>query len=127
MEIANPGGRSKGIMSVAALSILQSILRLYFSYLGTTGGIKDFLTAQVSSATLQFINVVFLLLGVAGLITAYGLWQKKKWGYWGTILVSVLTILFDVWGLTIQSTAALVFVFPALSISLLTRIRSQFV
>jgi uncharacterized membrane protein (DUF2068 family) len=55
-------------------------------------------------------------LGICGLIAAFGLWRRKKWGFWGTIAVSIATIAFDVWGITVQYTAALGFVVPVISI-----------
>ncbi len=34
-----------------------------------------------------------MVLGVAGLVATVGLWMLKKWGFWLTIVVSVLNIL----------------------------------
>ena len=95
--------RTRGIVLVTALSGLQSILRLVFFYLAMTGA--ELLEVEIASSAQQMINIMFLFIGVIGLITAFGLYQMKRWGYWGTILLSVLTIAFDIWGLTIQSTA----------------------
>ena len=34
-----------------------------------------------------------IVLGVAGLVATVGLWMLKKWGFWLTIVVSVLNVL----------------------------------
>ncbi len=34
-----------------------------------------------------------IVLGVAGLVAAVGLWMLKKWGFWLTMVVSVLNVL----------------------------------
>ncbi len=113
------GSGKRVIVAVSALSGLQSTLRLYFSYLGFTGGIDEFLTSPVSQGTLQFINSIFLLLGIAGILATLGLIMEKKWGLWCSFLVLVSTVVFDIWGFKIQSTAMLGIIMPALSMILL--------
>ena len=115
--------RTRGIVLVAALSGIQSILRLVFFYLGMTGA--ELLEVEIASSAQQMINIMFLLIGVVGLITAFGLYRMRSWGYWGTILLSVLTIAFDIWGLTIQSTAAMGLILPVIFIIYLLRQRSR--
>jgi hypothetical protein len=34
-----------------------------------------------------------IVLGIVGLVAAVGLWMLKKWGFWLTIVVSVLNVL----------------------------------
>ena len=120
------GSGKKGIVAASVLSGLQSVLRLYFFYLGITGGIGDFLTTPVSQGTLQFINSVFLILGIAGVVATLGLLMGRRWGLWGAIMVLVSTVVFDVWGFKIQSTAAMGVVMPVLAMILLYRGRSRF-
>ncbi|RME48966.1 MAG: hypothetical protein D6791_02005, partial [Chloroflexi bacterium] len=38
----------------------------------------------------QVVLVVVALLGVAGLVSAYGAWQGQKWGVWLTIVVEAV-------------------------------------
>lgn len=109
--------RTRGILLVVVLSVLQSVLRLVFFYMGVTGA--ELLEAEITSSAMQLINVMFLLIGVAGMITALGLYRMKRWGYWGMVLLSVVTIVFDIWGLTIQSTAAMGIVLPVTFIAYL--------
>ncbi|NQT09296.1 hypothetical protein HQ586_09480 [Candidatus Bathyarchaeota archaeon] len=120
------GSGKRVIVAVSALSGLQSILRLYFSYLGFTGGIDEFLTSPVSQGTLHFINSAFLLLGIAGILATLGLIIGKKWGLWCSFLVLVSTVVFDVWGFKIQSTAVLGIIMPALSMIHLYKERFRF-
>jgi uncharacterized membrane protein (DUF2068 family) len=115
--------RTRGIVLVSALSGLQSILRLVFFYLAMTGA--ELLEVEIASSAQQMINIMFLFIGVVGLITAFGLYRMRSWGYWGTILLSVLTIAFDIWGLTIQSTAAMGLILPVIFIIYLLSRRSR--
>ncbi len=120
------GSVKRIIHAASALSGLQAMLRLYFSYLGFTGGIDEFLTSPVSQSTLQFINSIFLILGIAGIVTTLGLLRERKWGLWSAFLVLVSTVVFDIWGLKIQSTAAMGIVMPVLSMILLYKGRFRF-
>jgi Flp pilus assembly protein protease CpaA len=47
--------------------------------------------------------------GIAGLVGAAGLWLLRKWGFWLTIVVSVLDILDAVPGILFAPNAALQF------------------
>jgi len=87
----------------------------------------ELLDVEVATSTQQMINYTFLLIGIGGIITAFGLWQLKSWGYWGTILLSIGIIIFDAWGLTIQKTAALGLILPAIFLILLFRDRRQLI
>ncbi len=115
---------TKNILFVALLWILQSIGRFVFGYLSviTPGGLLDVEVAQV---TIQTINTMFFVLGILGFIAAVGLLLMRKWGFWATILVSVSTIVFDIWGVTIQFTAAMGFVVPVISLLILLAKRTQ--
>ena len=65
-----------------------------------------------------------VVLGVVGLVVAYGLWTHKRWSVWLTIVVSVLNILLAVPGMffaptvTAQVLATVGIVGFALSIAL---------
>jgi uncharacterized membrane protein (DUF2068 family) len=109
---------------VVALYVLQSLFRLVFFYMSVTGA--ELLEVEMTVSAMQLVNMMFLLIGVAGMITAFGLYQMKRWGYWGTILLSVVTIIFDIWGLTIQFTAAMGLVLPVTFIAYLYPNRELF-
>src|SRR3954469_11867720 len=50
---------------------------------------------------------VGIVLGIVGIVAAVGLWMLKKWGWWATIIVSVINILFNVLGLGMVQSGAL--------------------
>ena len=88
-------GKPTSIIFVAILWILQSAGRFVFGYLSTItpGGLLD---VEVAPMTIQIINRMFFLLGVLGFVAVVGLLLMRKWGFWATVLVSVLTIVFDI-------------------------------
>lgn len=57
--------------------------------------------------TPSFVIYVGVVLGIVGLIAAIGLWMMKKWGYWASITISALNIVFNVVGLGMVPTTAL--------------------
>lgn len=121
----NSGKIIKKIIFVGFLWILQSIGRIFFALIGTPGGMGQFLDVPVSYTTSLILFIMFLSLGVFGLITTFGLLTRRRWGFWGTMAISIATIAFDLWGLTIQSSAAIGFVIPVTSILTLYPKRSQ--
>ncbi|MHA1786487.1 MAG: hypothetical protein ACTSVE_14975, partial [Candidatus Helarchaeota archaeon] len=102
--------KSVGFIFIILLWILNSFLRIFFGCINLTVG--SMLDEPVHPLILQFIIVMFLLLGVSGAVTTFGLMQLRKWGVYGAILVSMVTISFDIWGITIQFTAAMGFFVP---------------
>src|SRR3954453_3550452 len=42
--------------------------------------------------TPMIVIYVGIVLGIVGSVAAVGLWMLKKWGWWATIIVSVLNI-----------------------------------
>lgn len=111
---------------VCALAVVQSIARFAIPLMLSTmdGPVLD---NPVSDGLMMFINGMFYLLGLFGFITAYGLWTERRWGYLGTLILSAATVAFDVWAIvTVQSSAALGIVLPALFIAYLLMIRRNF-
>ena len=47
------------------------------------------------AATMNIVNSVNLLLGLVGLLFVPGLLTMTRWGFWGTVALSVSTIAFD--------------------------------
>jgi hypothetical protein len=54
-----------------------------------------------------FVIYLSVVLGVAGLLAAAGLWMLKRWSLWLTIIVSVLNILSAAPGLAFAPTPTL--------------------
>jgi uncharacterized membrane protein (DUF2068 family) len=57
--------------------------------------------------TPMFVIYSGIVLGIAGLVATVGLWMLKKWGFWLTIVVSVVNILFNLTGLAMVLSAGL--------------------
>ncbi|MEM3617225.1 MAG: hypothetical protein QXJ31_04855 [Candidatus Bathyarchaeia archaeon] len=111
--------RSKLVVFVGFLWIIQSVGRLCFAAVGTPGGMGQFLDTPISNEVSVILFVMFMFLGILGLVAAFGLLAGRKWGFWSTILASVATIAFDIWGLTIQLTASIGLIVPIISIGIL--------
>ncbi|MEM3581221.1 MAG: hypothetical protein QXH40_00755 [Candidatus Bathyarchaeia archaeon] len=111
--------RSKMVVFVVFLWIIQSVGRLCFAVVGTPGGMGQFLDTPISNEVSVILFMMFMFLGVLGLVAAFGLLAERRWGFWSTVLASVATIAFDIWGLTIQLTAAIGLIVPIISMGIL--------
>jgi uncharacterized membrane protein (DUF2068 family) len=108
------------------LAVIQSIARFAIPLsISASGG--PVLENPVSDEVMMFINGMFYLLGLFGFLTAYGLWTGRRWGYLGTLAFSAGTIAFDAWAIaTVQSSAVIGMVLPAVFIVYLLLIRRDF-
>ncbi len=86
--------RPQPVTVAAVLLALLSLPNLVFPLLPTEG----------IPAVVVYLGVV---LGVAGLVAAAGLWMLKKWGLWLTIVVSALNLLSAAPGITSAPNAGL--------------------
>ncbi len=118
--------KRKGLIVVCALAVVQAIARFAIPLsLSAAGG--PVLENPVSDEVMIFINAMFYLLGFFGFVTALGLWKQKRWGYLGALALSAATIVFDVWAVvTVQASAAMGIVLPAVFIAYLMLIRKDF-
>jgi uncharacterized membrane protein (DUF2068 family) len=124
MPITNK--RRKGIVVVCTLAIIQCVLRFAFPLVISLTGVQA-LENPVSSGIMDLILIAFVAIGAVGLVTTYGLWKMRRWGYIGTILLSTVTIAFDLWALIyIQATAAIGLVLPAVFVVYLLYVRKDF-
>lgn len=113
------------LKAIAGLNLAQAAMRLMFFYIIQTGGIDQFLEVTIGQGTLQIIGVIFLVLGVAGVASVYGFIKRLDWGVKAVLAVSVFTILFDVWGYMVQSSAFLGFIVPGLTLAILFKERKH--
>lgn len=105
-----PIEKTKSFVFVALLWIMNALLRIVFGVMSLQGSLLD---NPVPLIINQILIVIFLILGF---ITAYGFLKLELWGIQGVVIASLLTIIFDIWGITIQFTAALGFIVPAISL-----------
>ena len=107
------------IKIVTALNLLQATTRMFFIYVMLTGGIGEFLEVSISTGTLNALSVMFFTLGVTGAISVFGIITQKTWALKAMLAVNVSTIIFDIWGYMIQSSAFIGFIVPVLTILLI--------
>jgi len=113
------GRRSRAILAVGILLILQSALRLFFYYDAVYAGVQ-LLQPMPPAATMNLVNSVNLALGLVGLALVPGLLLMTRWGFWGTVALSVLTIVFDgVSSATVSFTAFAGLILPVIFLALL--------
>ncbi|MGQ9478835.1 MAG: hypothetical protein ACUVQ0_02280 [Thermoproteota archaeon] len=111
-DLAKP----KGLVIIIILWVVQSADRFYFAIAGFPGGMGQFLDVPVSYETSVVLFTMFLSLGVLGLIAVSALLMKRRWSFWMIVLVSVATIVFDTWDVTIQGSTAIGFIVPVVSL-----------
>ena len=109
------------IRAVTGLNLIQAIARIWFVYIMLTGGIGEFLEVSISTMTLNMIGAMFLLLGVAGVASVFAMLMRKSWALKALLAVNILTIILDVWGITVQSSAFLGFIVPLLTILMILK------
>ncbi len=118
--------KSKGIIIICLLAALQGVARIIIPIMLSTGS-GPVLETPVSDQVMAFINGMFLAIGGLGLLTTFGLWTGRRWGYIGTIALSLLTIVFDVWAvMAVQWSAAMGLVLPVVFIAYLALFHRDF-
>jgi hypothetical protein len=118
--------KKSGLKMVCGLGLAQSVLRFAFPAYILQAGFPN--TEKIVSTDVQaMILVMFVLIGVAGIITTYGLLTGARWGYTGTIALSMVTIMFDAWAMAaVQTTALLGLILPVVFIAYLIANRTDF-
>lgn len=96
---------------VVVFAAIYYVARVGIFYVGTSGEM------QFEEEQYQLVESVvtfsFLAIGVIGLITLPGVHLLKPWGFWGTIVVSVYTIVFDIWAYAFVQSSAAAGIIPA--------------
>lgn len=108
---------------VMFLWILNTALRFVFGVMSITEG--NLLDIEVAVIVTQTITVMFIALGILGLAAILGMLLMKSWGFKIALVTSLITIAFDIWGVTLQFTAAMGFIVPAVMLVYLGMHRSQ--
>ncbi len=85
---------------------VAAILMALFSLMNFPGP-WWYLVPGAVEATPMFVIYSGIVLGIVGLVAAVGLWMLKRWSFWLTIVVCVVNILLNVFGLAMVPTVAL--------------------
>lgn len=125
--------KNLGFGLVALLAFVQGVLRTYFGFvsagaLGTTAH-AQLMTCFDAPVNNEMIVIAapFLLLGVLGLAATAGLVMRTQWGYYGTMIVSAATIVYDLWAaVAIQASAVFGMVVPVILIVYLVMRKDAF-
>ena len=105
------------LIFVIGLNLAQAIARLTFAFLGLNTGMQQFLDVPITSLDSTVLFSGFTALGMAGLVSVFGLTTNQRWGMVSMIMVSLATFAFDAWGITIQPTAAIGFIVPFVTLA----------
>ncbi|OPY32480.1 MAG: hypothetical protein A4E32_01061 [Methanomassiliicoccales archaeon PtaU1.Bin124] len=106
------GKNVSSLAIVCLLAAVQSALRLALAGVIFDSGFPA--TEKVVASDVQaYILAMFVALGVLGFLFTYLLYRRTSYGYYGTIVLSAVTIVFDVWAIyAIQPTPVLGIVLP---------------
>jgi uncharacterized membrane protein (DUF2068 family) len=85
---------------------VAAILMALFSLMNFPGPWWYLIPGAVEE-TPMFVIYVGIVLGIVGIIAAIGLWRLKQWGFWLTVVVSVINILFNLTALAMVLSAGL--------------------
>jgi hypothetical protein len=117
---------TRTVLVVAVALMLESVLRIVFFYMGAVQG-NQLLSNPPSTGVMNAILAIDLALGLAGLIAVAGLVRTTLWGYWATILISIVTIAFDaVFGVAVSFTAFAGLVLPVALLPILLSARTGY-
>jgi len=118
--------KNRTLTIICLLAALQSALRLLLVGVIINGGFpttEKYVTPDVQA----YILVMFAALGVLGFVLTYALFKRMAVGYYGTIALSAVTIVFDVWAIyAIQPTPVLGIILPVVFIVYLVLRRKDF-
>jgi hypothetical protein len=85
---------------------VAAVLMVLFSIMNFPGP-WWYLVPGAVEATPMFVIYSGIVLGIVGLVAAVGLWMLKRWSFWLTIVVCVVNILVNLFGLAMVPTVAL--------------------
>lgn len=123
-----------GIAAMVIIGAVQAVIRTYFG-LGAAGflglAMKDTVMGMIENPIgneTMVITVPFLLLGILGSVAVVGLVLQRPWGYYGTMVVSVMTITYDLWAaVSIQSSALIGMMVPTVMLTYLMLRKERYV
>ena len=118
--------RTRTVLVVGIFAIIEALLRLFFYYEAVYAHVP-LLNPMPPVSTMIIINSINLALGLAGLLVISGFLLLTGWGYWGTVAVSIATVVFDgVSAATVSATAFAGLILPVMFLVLLLPKRAQY-
>lgn len=84
-------------LGVTIISILLGINGVLLIIVGLTAIVAGGVTG---AGFIYFVGWIPLILGILSLILAWGLWNLRPWAYWTAVILEVLSIVNDIFGLT---------------------------
>ncbi len=107
-----PRRRPLGVSIIAILEAIQGIFFLVLGLLalvaviaaasssGTTTVNGYPITGIVVSAVAGVLAAVFLVVGLVSLLFAWGLWTLRRWAFWATVIIEVISLVNSVFAFT---------------------------
>jgi uncharacterized membrane protein (DUF2068 family) len=90
--------RPMAVSVAAVLLVLANLLNSPWPWFALLPGSEE------APAVVVYTGIV---LGVLGIVAGVGLWLTKPWSYWAAIIISVINILLNGFGIFMVPTAAL--------------------
>src|SRR5438094_8134397 len=88
-----PRRRPVGVTIIAVLDIIVGLLVLIGAILGFLAlGLAGEHIPRVIDAVAGVALGVALILGIAALVVGCGLWTLKRWAFWTTVVLDIVTI-----------------------------------
>ncbi len=110
------------LILVTLLVLLQSVMRLALTQVDSS----QLVDMQMTELQAGFIQAMLYGLGIGGIAFAYPFLKGARVGMYGVVGVSLATIAFDIWGMTIQWTAVTGMIVPLLAIAFIAMNRNMF-
>ena len=98
-----PRRRPLGVSIIAVLEAIQGIFFLILGILALVGVIAAANSAgttvngyAITGATLSIVagvlSGIFLVVGLVSLLFAWGLWTLKRWAFWATVIIEIISL-----------------------------------
>jgi uncharacterized membrane protein (DUF2068 family) len=88
-----PRRRPVGVTIIAVLDIIVGLLVLIGAILGFLGlGLAGERIPGAIDAVAGVALGVAIIIGIAELVVGWGLWTLKRWAFWTTVVLEILTI-----------------------------------
>ncbi len=87
--LSTVAGKPIGIVILAILQLLSALYWLAMAAIIAGATLPLGIFAIIGA----FVGIIFLIVGIIGLILFYGLWSTRKWAWLWTLIINVIGIL----------------------------------